>query len=215
MTTTSTARERSILLDAHDVRAILEGRATQVRRILIDQPNNDPAKHYPIEPYKTSLGEWNWVLAVTGMGTGDPFPCPYGVAGSRLWVREVFALQTCAEGEAPPFDDGRPLLHRPADDVDCLQPLWTQPHYRATDLAPDLTCERDECAQCRDHDMGPHWQSSARMPRWASRISLEITEVRLQRLREIEMADVRETEAGMWADNPWMWVIDFRRVEDR
>jgi hypothetical protein len=70
-----------------------------------------------------------------------------------------------------------------------IHALWIQPHYRATDPAPDLCCERENCAQCRGHDMGPHWRPSIHMPRWASRILLEVTDVRVQRLQDISETD--------------------------
>lgn len=209
-----TAKEKGMLLDAHEVRAVLAGNKTQMRKVLVEQPRGDQV-----------------------VQSQD---CPYGKPGDRLWVREGFALQTCFEGEPPPFADGRPLLRRPESDVDGLQPLWTQAHYRATDPSPALTCERDECAECRDNDFGAHWQGGAFMPRWACRLVLEITGVRAERLRSIsrddaiaegarQQAGLREwsmgSDAGFYAtpqsaflarfggDDPWVWVLQFKRVE--
>lgn len=133
--------------------------------------------------------------------------------GDLLWVRETFALETSVEsGDRPPFADGRPMKLRSAGDVDCIEPAWTQPHYRATDPDPDLTCERDGCAQCRDDGMGPHWRPSIHMPRWASRITLEVTEVRQEWLLEITDADAqregiycRPAVAGSAPTAPWTW----------
>lgn len=172
-------RESSILFSATMVRAILGGSKTQTRRVV--KPCKDRDTGCMLAPHEIA-GEVN---------AGRYSNCPYGHAGDRLWVRETHALQTCAEGEAPPFDDGRPINWRPTSALEESAPLWTQPHYRATDPAPDLCCEKPGCAQCRDHDMGPHWRPSIYMPRWASRITLEITGVRVQRLHDITANDIK------------------------
>jgi hypothetical protein len=235
-------KERPILYTGPNVRAILDGRKTQTRRVVKPQPFID------------DMGNFHWNGWNFGQGSGgrphvqaiaSPIPssrtkrvhCPYGRPGDRLWVRETFALQHCADGEPPPFDDGRPIKF--ADENDEFAPPWMQPHYRATDPAPDLCCERENCAQCRDHDMGPHWKPSIHMPRWASRITLEITGVRVERLQDITLQDAvqegypieRETKTGhepfiwfrdlwesingpeSWPANPWVWVIEFKRLE--
>jgi len=90
----------------------------------------------------------------------------------------------------------------------------------------------------RPHFPGP-WRPAIHMPRWASRIALEVTGVRVERLHEISEADAiaegvnnslhlpggrfaRENFAhlwwtingdGSWDANPWVWVVDFRRTE--
>lgn len=89
-------------------------------------------------------------------------PCPYGAVGGRLWVREAFSYAATSGYDAP--DDGRwtPDGHAPC-------PVW----YRATDEG-----QAD----------GP-WRPSIHMPRWASRLTLEITEVRVERLQEISQVD--------------------------
>ena len=149
---------RPILFSPPMIRALLDGRKTQTRRM-----------------------------------TFEASP------GDLLWVRETFALETSVEsGDRPPFADGRPMKLRSAGDVDCIEPAWTQPHYRATDPDQDLTCERDGCAQCRDDGMGPHWRPSIYMPRWASRLTLEVTEVRRERLQDITDDDAK-AEGIRWS----------------
>jgi len=101
-------------------------------------------------------------------------------AGQPLWVRETFTLQCDCDGDTPPFHDGRPVKILPGVDGD---DGWLQPHYRATDPNPELTCERPNCDNDDPHC---HWQPSIHMPRWASRITLEATEdARVERLWDI------------------------------
>ena len=170
-------KERPIIFSGPMVRAILEGRKTQMRRVVKPQPRT-----------RADIGHFGAGMPFIRTAS-KPVRCPYGQAGEKLWVRQTFALQTCVEGEYPPFDDGRPVLRRPEEDIEGWQPLWAQAHYRATDPAPDLCCDRDGCSQCRDYDMGPHWRPSIHMPRWASRITLEVTGVRVERLQDISYKD--------------------------
>ena len=229
--------ERPILFSAPMVRAILAGIKAQTRRVVKPQPANDPAKHHPIEPYHNGRGGWNWVLAATGHGIGDPFPCPYGAAGDRLWVRETWQAD-------PIIDDtwastqwhGCPKDARIAD----LPERFHHPrfcNYKADWLHGDI-----------------RWRPSIFMPRWASRITLEVTGVRVERLQEISAKDIVAEGSvnrahddqfghnpvsqfdgkvyldlkslwtagwesingkGSWAANPWLWVVEFRRVVDR
>lgn len=240
-------RELPILFSGPMVRAILEGRKQQTRRVIKPQPRID------------EMGNFCWNGWNFGQGTGgrphvqaiaSPIPssktkrvhCPYGAPGDRLWVKETHALEYCVDGNEPPYSDGRPV-RRATDD-----PRWTQAHYRATDPAPDLCCERENCAQCRDHDMGPHWRPSIHMPRWASRITLEVTGVRVEQLQAISEADAKSegcapswldaednetvhahsqptyrqgfarlwrdiNGAGSWDANPYVWVVEFRRIQ--
>lgn len=106
--------------------------------------------------------------------------CPYGKPGDRLWVRETFCIESCREcGYYPPaFDDGRPIEHHLDDDYGAW---WRQPHYRATDPCPEL--------EIGTGDPGVIWHPSIHMPRWASRITLEITDVRVERLHDISEED--------------------------
>lgn len=213
-------RERPILFSGAMVRAILEGRKTQTRRVW-KRPHDEPECINP---------------------STHPGRLRYGKPGDRLWVRETCAIEAAVDGEnPPPFRDGRPIWTRPESDVECVLPAWRQPHYRASDPAPDLCCERDRCAQCRDNGMGPHWIPSIHMPRWACRLVLEITDVRVERLQAISQADAdaegvdflrhapdadeRLTAKQLfeclwsgingqasWDANPWVWALNFRRV---
>jgi len=109
---------------------------------------------------------------------------PYGQVGDRLWVREAFAIESNwnleSTGDYPlPFNDGRP-----AKTTSCPEygEYWEQCHYRATDPEPELSYDDMEDPGCR-------WKPSIHMPRWASRINLEITAKRWEWLQDISKAD--------------------------
>lgn len=226
-------KERPIIFRGDMVRAILDGRKTQTRRVVKvrEHPQAERVQHFEGE-------RWDW-LRYDGLKLAT-FRCPYGQPGDRLWVRETFSMQHCVGWESPPFNDGRPVKWRDLSDIEGFTPVWVQPHYRATDPAPDLCCEREGCRQCETMGYGPHWKPSIHMPRWASRITLEITDVRVERLQDISEDDARAegcrgnaTTAcgcegliedycclwesingpGSWDANPWVWVIEFQPRE--
>jgi hypothetical protein len=136
------------------VRAILEGRKTQTRRVM-----------------KARRGDSN-----RPDGTPDGV-CPYGVVGDTLWVRETWA----------PFHVGQE--HDVACPVDDLE------HADAARYKSDgrvWTCNKDAHRPADDGKWtyAPHrWRPSIHMPRWASRITLTITDVRVQRPQDITAED--------------------------
>jgi hypothetical protein len=94
---------------------------------------------------------------------GNADLCPYGKPGDRLWVRETFAFaDKSGSHEAAPDDHWRPA--RPG-----MEPEIYRCWYRASD----------------GHTADGFWKPSIHMPRWASRILLEITDVRVERLQDI------------------------------
>lgn len=198
-------KERPILFSAPMVRAILDGTKTQTRRIV---------KHPAAE------GKSGWHPTTTGWqylpGGSERPVCPYGRPGDRLWVRET---------HAPAADCWGAWERRMCMDSTGPAPII---HYQADGGDPFI--ER--------------WRPSIHMPRWASRINLEITSVRVERLQDISEADAiaegisksdrtggwlpgncaapewayRElweqiNGAGSWEANPWVWVVEFRRIE--
>ena len=141
--------------------------------------------------------------------------CPYGKPGDRLWVRETFADLR-----------GTGIEHRP----DPSGPL--KRYAFAADHPPGSN--GDEARK----EFGVKWKPSIHMPRAASRITLEITEVRVERLQDISRgdamvegcpfpnmaayndprkwyADLWESISGpgSWDANPWVWAIEFKRLE--
>lgn len=195
-------KERPILFSGPMVRAIIEGRKTQTRRVVKPQPIRDA---FQGEDGATVLWDrWPARLVYTGDRSArtERLPCPYGVPGDRLWVRE-----TCDYFAG---DEKEPATMR-------------RIQYRADD--------EDAAPACFGR-----WCPSILTPRWTSRIDLEIVSVRVERLQEIQEADaiaegmtikVRENGAlavfrdgwdtingkrAPWASNPWVWVIQFRRL---
>jgi len=199
-------KERPILFTGAMVRALLDGSKTQTRRV-VKLPHENPLGEWEPATFggedggRTAAGE-----TIPEQGgiwhtrTGESLACPYGQPGDRLWVRETWA----------PHPDFIPASHYAV--------------YRA-----DPECE---------HDVD-RWRPSIHMPRWASRIVLEITGVRVERLQDIGTEEIEaegvvtsdadimqhgcrarvldwirlwESTGGSWDGNPWVWVIEFKRV---
>lgn len=203
-------REHPILFSAPMVRAILEGRKTQTRRVV--------------------KGEGIFVSsgAIDGHGVmsihdGDirEIRCPYGVPGDRLWVRETMSCT---------------YVHGTWYTADGME-AGVINDRRADKLAARYGSSYFENEEKRI--------PSIYMPRWASRITLEITGVRVERLQDISESDAvaegvtdyhnitdpRTGEidrdavdayeilwksingADSWAANPWVWVLEFKRIK--
>lgn len=163
-------KERPILFSAPMVRAILEGRKTVTRRAIKVQPHIDASGNFCVG--NSNYGQDGYGKPVTKHFVNGC--CPYGKPGDRLWVRETFVIESnrwADDPYSPPHKDGRPI-QRYEDDK------WDQPHYKATDSEPELWYDNRDSPGCR-------WKPSIHMPRWASRILLEITDVRVERLQEI------------------------------
>ena len=114
------------------------------------------------------------------------YSCPYGDPPDRLWVRETFVIEDPREYWADLSRNGPPT-DRPVkwiDDDYGHRPLI--PHYRATEPEPHIV--REDTMIDADEDR-TRWKPSIFMPRWASRITLEITGVRVERLQEITPED--------------------------
>jgi hypothetical protein len=191
------SRERRLILSAWEVRAILDGSKTQIRR-----PIDLSRVEHPVQwvgwsdDQECGLDWWaQEVLEPIGFEPpelidGTRIRCPFGAPGDRLWVAEAFALEDdCEAGPYdPPHKDGRPIK-RVGDES--TGGYWIQPHYRATDPEPQLVDARG------GENPAPNWSSPAVMPRWASRIILEVVDVRAQRLQDITEEDA-EAEGHAW-----------------
>lgn len=205
-------KERPILFSAPMVRALLQGRKTQTRRA-VKLPKALVALGGDLNAASTfrdpGFGDGEYLHVALNDGSVQRVRCPYAdTLGDRLWVREAWA------------HDAETLEQCRAAHEDALSGLTYGPYYRATDVAPETL----------------RWRPSIHMPRWASRITLEVTNVRVERLQDISEADA-EAEgadpiktkvptardayrylwddingAGGWDANPWVWVVSFRRI---
>ena len=207
-------KERPILFSAPMVRAILDGKKTQTRRVVKLYDGNHANK---AGCFRRALpgerGEWVQYCAA---GAWTEVRCPYGAPGDRLWVRETWR---------PFYTDG------------------------AIYLADAGTHRLNAASEAEAKRMWPGWKPSIHMPRRHSRLELEVTGVRVERLKDItekdaaaEGADEVGVETGAidasgnprevgsyaagfaelwasingtdsWAANPWVWVVEFKRIE--
>lgn len=192
-------KERGMIFNGEMVRAILNGRKTQTRR-----------------PVKFPILDRNLGCELAGnelageLAAGNYLNSAFGKPGHRIWVRETWTP------ESIDAEDGS-----------------YSPDYRAT---------------ANGQPLDGRWTPAIHMPRWASRILLEITDVRVERLNSISQEDAQaegmeltgwrptysDPDSGgeawtpydnfaqlwesiygeeSWKANPWVWVIEFKRVE--
>src|SRR5690606_3684193 len=114
-----------------------------------------------------------------------PELCPYGRPGDRLWVRESWQYANWTE-------EGEPYIRYAAAGAQELFDVGRIPHDwfdRLEDIWSGLSTEANYAIDNRAADR--RWRPSIHMPRWASRITLEITDVRVERLRDISEADAQ------------------------
>lgn len=152
-------KERPILFSAPMVRALLDGSKTQTRRVVKPQPDFLGAHG---DPSSTQP----WITREPGLHVF--IVCPYGAGGDRLWVRETWYCDDYRVQQGP-------YLLPAGRNADEMREDGTIV-YCADDAAP---YEQEQ----------PVWRPSIHMPRWASRITLEVTDVRVERLKDISEAD--------------------------
>lgn len=224
---TATIKERPILFSAPMVRAIQEGRKTVTRRPIRVQPDVPvtdaiPRRNFPHGP---ATVDWYWRPKhghLNGVpSAGWDFKCPYGQPGDRLWVRETW------------FCDHFEVMRGPylkPDDLDIGEAREDGTLVYSADGLTPFEAEQ------------PAWKPSIHMPRWASRILLQITDVRVERLHDITPENaiaegVKSCEQDLdpdgndyspyelfsmlwtsingmetWHANPRVWVVEFKRV---
>lgn len=147
--------------------------------------------------------------------------CPYGQPGGRLWVRETWMAD-------PPITDDWPSTQ------------FSGCKPRDHSLIPDRYRKPEHCLYRADGRDDLHgWTPGIHMPRWSSRITLEVTGVRVERLQDISASDaiaegiprggpenpdgIEQREyrqlweqingPGSWDANPWVWVVEFKRAD--
>ncbi|HCM3233631.1 TPA: hypothetical protein N3F73_005347 [Klebsiella pneumoniae] len=251
-------KERGMIFNGEMVRAILDGRKTQTRRIMKPQPEPCPrgGHWWPSNVFKTMLhveeemqnGKGGW-----GGLVGDA--CPFGDVGDRIWVREAYRFPAS-------LDDVSPTGVGEMAVATGYRKPWAPTFYEFTGTFSDGWKGFETPPKVSD---AGKLRPSIHMPRWASRILLEITDVRVERLNAISEEDAQRegvhTEvwdqtvvarnyaardeffqfwsedmphyvemnqlyrssfrslwesiygAENWQANPWVWVIEFKRVE--
>lgn len=191
-------KERGIIFNAEMVKAILDGRKTQTRRIVKNVMLDNGI--WLKKPTKTRSGTTTHVLDAPKHNL-----CPLGKIGDRLYVREAFKAGVCTESTI-----AYKATHKPSD----LEEGWYEEIK---------------------------WTPSIHMPRRYSRITLEITNIRVERLNDINNDDAKSEGCwygrgggvpdkaltpsdqfptlweeiygdGSWSSNPWVWVIEFKRI---
>ncbi|WP_278495554.1 hypothetical protein [Pantoea vagans] len=215
-------RERPIIFNADMVRAVLDGRKTQTRRIMRVQPESNQCGLLRItdSTKRSDIDKYHWAESnATGTHARSAlFSCPFGTVGDRLWVRETWSDVNLEGSAAVAYraDEGLRGLTNDNDDGDEDDPRLEK--YSFANWYPDLISGAEGI-----------WRPSIHMPRWASRITLEITGVRVERLQDISAADMQaegmrwreefpclwQTLYGeeSWQANPWVWVVEFKRME--
>ena len=213
--TKTEVKETPIIFSGEMVKAILDGRKTQTRRVIKPEPD-----WLPEVKSTRPGGPFIWPVGSLGQQCGTPlFNFPYGHAGDRLWVKEV--LKCDDKGMFYAADGARIPADQIPDDLDVVREVNAPSH----------------------------------MPRWATRITLEIENVRVERLQDISeedakaegllewqkadcknaqskrygnsVADVWEKDPRQafariwdsingkkhpWESNPWVWVVEFKRL---
>jgi len=206
------------------VRALLAGTKTQTRRVVKPQPYDDPsAKVRMHSPGVALFG------CLADAAVGDEWVCPYGAPGDRLWVRETFYCDDFSY----PDGLGVSALWREVDGRRMPVPLEEQ-HKR---MLEDMYYRADGEPEWEAADGRTPWRPSIHMPRWASRILLEVIDVRVERLQAISRGDAMAegcpfpnmakgddprqwyrdlwdqiSGTGAWDANPWCWAISFTRI---
>lgn len=188
--------DRPIIFSGPMVRALLDGRKTQTRGV-INPPRFDAQGCHP-----AGVGPRWWDYWCSSRPDVHRFKVPYAT-GDRIWVREAHSLHR-AHGQD---------FKRPADDHGERWGPWSGLPIA---VSPDKT----QVAYYRegfDRSGAPKWRPSIHMPRWASRLTLTVTDVRVQRLQDISEADAvaeginahggRFTGYGKVEDQ-WMGPID-------
>ncbi len=203
---------KAILFNGGSVRAILEGRKTQTRRVV----------EFPVRYGDVGVGSphlYGSVPLDAESQSGVIFDCPHGNVGDRLWVRETFRQYGAYSG------------HRFIP----IEPGWAQ-------MSPVLEREFEGRPARGRWDKGWHRRPSIFMPRSASRITLEITGVQVERVQDISPQDIERegltppsdslnwvgtfqnnfrllwnsinAKRGYgWDVNPWVWALTFKVVK--
>ncbi|WP_274370991.1 hypothetical protein [Morganella morganii] len=245
-------KEHGIIFNSEMVRAILDGRKTQTRRIIKAVPTTHDFHGWIMSSTCTkNEGKACWAIGNSPL-LKDPIRlnCPLGKIGDRLWVRETYSL--LGNEDACPIDWNDDIVNDKTEAARIYRASCEQkPGNYGLWSIPD---DADWKPRTKNMEFEGSWTPSIHMHRWASRILLEITDVRVDRLQDISEEDAvaegvvtgsygnegnwmkgfyapggnqpHQTEKSAyselwcsiygvdaWYKNPWVWVIEFRRVK--
>lgn len=233
-------KETPLLFNAPMVRAILEGRKTQTRRVVKQQPPAIDGAYWEV----IVCGDCVQFLATDEVDPDFENPLhqstvrnPHGQPGDLIWVKEPWRIgEDVGEGWYPGAFTGD------------LHLIYDSDGYRDYRSFPaDYRWPRNAKETHNSEGTDEHWISygpipSIFMPRWASRLLLEVISVRVERLQDISEADCIAEGAegghgaipgynysatpcehyrhiwesingpGSWDANPWVWAINFKPI---
>jgi len=215
-------KERPILMSGAMVRALLDGSKTQTRRLC--KPMNLWVVQDCREVRMIDGKPFHFLKGATS--PMEELRSPYGQPGDRLYVRETHDVRIV----------GTELFHSDR----CVTGIrhYAKVAYRADDGRAEVDID-EATFELLDDTESKGWAPSIHMPRWASRITLEVTGVRVERLQDIsaqdawaegiphspdvdpsheyqELWDSLNAARGYgWDANPWVWVIEFRKIDTR
>jgi len=224
-------REHPIIFSTPMVQAILDASKTQTRRVIKPQPKGSLVRQ-----------EGNQFFAyLDKVASYIPIKCPYGQVGDRLWVREAWRIIGWWEGNPYRLEyrDGE-IMDEPHDSIDYDEDKYSDYAYQCDNdcIKTGIQSREDGCFEFSEGQVIPtRWRPSIFMPQWASRITLEITEIRAERLQEItdkdaiaegwdannsayspltwfeKLWDSINGKKYPWVNNDWVWVISFKVVK--
>ena len=178
-------KERPILFNGDMVRAILDGRKTQTRR---------PIKPQPPEGARmiSACDMWGWELDGGFVGESSS---PFGGVGTHLYVRETWRIVGWHEGMPLLLEyksDGK-RIEEPGDSTYWDEDKYMQYYFDCTDdcLAAGFTANEEGVFNMPDDEIPTRWRPSIHMPKWASRITLEVERVWVEQVHEMSDLDFR------------------------
>jgi len=247
-------KDHPLLFSGPMVRAILDGRKTQTRRVMKPQPDPRETEFR----FNADNGCWFGVCPrnpeTGGPTRGRDFRSPYGVPGDRLWAKEAWAVRAASTGGSLSDCPGRRLGF-------CYRASGEQADEDGhVQIHQEVQVDRETQQKYRRLITEPNWRSARFMPKIACRLWLEVLRVWPERVQDISEADalaegIRRFEYGTqygtahisigygtsrlalgamaptaanafcrlwdsinaasghpWANNDWVWAIEFKRI---